>query len=179
MYLLMQTDGNLVLYTNGEKVDGCSTNSSGKQMGGPWINAVYEFVSTGFKENIGKLGFVDQNDTLYEYPSNNAQFTQSYTKFDKYDAYGADLPSAAYGSANVDSCKNMCNKREDCYGFAFDNQNNVKIVEIILNTLTEDCDLKISEISSVVNHTNALGSTALIMASTNGYLSIVQLLLLL
>jgi hypothetical protein len=125
IYLLMQTDGNLVLYTNGEKVDGCSTNSSGKQMGGQWINAIYEFANSGFKQNIGKLGFVDENDTLYEYPSNNVQFNNNYTKVDKYDAYGADLPNAAYGNTSVDSCKETCNKRNDCYGFAYDNQNNV------------------------------------------------------
>lgn len=124
IYLLMQTDGNLVLFTS-ERVDGCSVNSSGKQMGGSWMNAVYEFANSGFKDNIGKLGFVDENDTLYEYPSNNARLTQSYTKFDKYDAYGADLPSAAYGSATIEKCKTSCNNRNDCYGFAYDFQNNV------------------------------------------------------
>ena len=124
MRLIMQTDGNLVLFTS-ERVDGCSVNSSGKQMGGSWMNAVYEFANSGFKDNIGKLGFVDENDTLYEYPSSNARLTQSYTKFDKYDAYGADLPSAAYGGATIDRCKTSCNSRNDCYGFAYDFQNNV------------------------------------------------------
>jgi len=123
-YLIMQTDGNLVLYTS-ERVDGCSINSSGKQMGSSWINAVYEFANSGFKANIGKLGFVDENDTLYEYPSNNVRWEKNYTKIDKYDAYGADLPSAAYGGATIDRCKTSCNDRNDCYGFAYDFQNNV------------------------------------------------------
>jgi hypothetical protein len=122
--LKMQEDGNLVLYTS-ETSAKCTKNSSGKQMGGSWINAVYEFANGGFKENIGKLGFVDENDVLYEYPSDKTEFTTTYTKFDKYDAYGADLPSASYGGATKEKCQDTCNSNQNCYGYVFDNQNRV------------------------------------------------------
>jgi hypothetical protein len=122
--LKLEQNGNLVLYTS-ESLVTCTPNASGKQMGGSWINAVYEFANSGFKENIGKLGFVDENDVLYEYPSANVKFTNTYTKFDKYDTYGADLPSAAYGSATIERCQTTCNNNQNCYGFAFDNQNKV------------------------------------------------------
>jgi hypothetical protein len=122
IYLLMQTDGNLVLYTS-ERTDGCSANSSGKQMGGSWMNALYEFASSGFEKNVGKLGFIDENDVLYEYPSNNAELTKSYTKFPKFDAYGADLTASAYGGATKEQCQTTCDNKKDCYGFAYDFQN--------------------------------------------------------
>jgi Skp family chaperone for outer membrane proteins len=36
-----------------------------------------------------------------------------------------DIPNAAYSSATVDQCTSTCNNTSDCYGFVFDNQNNV------------------------------------------------------
>ena len=62
---------------------------------------------------------------MYEYPSNNAQLTNSYTKIDKLDAYGANLPNAAYGGATLEGCKKSCNDRTDCYGFEYVTENNL------------------------------------------------------
>ena len=124
IYLIMQSDGNLVLFGS-ERTEGCSAKLSGKQVGGSFINAVYEFATSGFKENIGKLAFVDENDLLHEYNSGNAQFNNTYTKVDKYDAYGSDIPGAAYAGATKDQCQSTCDKNKDCYGYVFDFQHNV------------------------------------------------------
>jgi hypothetical protein len=65
--LIFQTDGNLVLYTS-NKVENCSKLSNGNMIGGINANAIYDLGSVGFPKNIGKLGFVDENGILKEYP---------------------------------------------------------------------------------------------------------------
>lgn len=124
IYLLMQSDGNLVLYTSG-RVSGCSTNSKGQKVGGGWINALYDLLPSGFKQNIGKLGYVDEENVLHEYDSNNTKLTDTYTKFNKVDTYGNDIQGASYGGANIEQCTSSCNNSKDCYGFVFDNTNKV------------------------------------------------------
>jgi hypothetical protein len=124
IYLLMQTDGNLVLYTT-EASPACSTNSSGQNIGGGWVNAIYELAPSGFKDNLGKAAYIDENAVLHNYSSNNLKLTTDYTKLEKFDSYGNDIPNAAYGNATIDQCKSSCNNLDDCYGFGFDNQSNV------------------------------------------------------
>jgi hypothetical protein len=119
MYLIMQSDGNLVLFTN-ERTEACSVNASGKKVGGGWVNAVYEFENNGYKQNIGKMGYIDENDVLHEYSTDNVQLTKSYTRVQKYDAYGDDLPGAAYSNATVEQCQSSCDGRKDCYGYVYD-----------------------------------------------------------
>jgi hypothetical protein len=124
IYLLMQTDGNLVLCTT-DNGDGCAANSAGKRVGGSWINALYEFASSGFSQNIGKLGFIDENDMLHEYPADNSQLTNTYTKFSKFDTYGNDISGTSYGNATKDQCQSTCDNNKDCYGYVYDFKNKV------------------------------------------------------
>lgn len=124
IYLIMQSDGNLVLYAS-TQTDGCSTNSEGKQIGGSWMNALYEFASSGFKENIGKLGFVDENDVLHDYPSDNAELTKNYTKFSKFDTPYNDISGASYGNSTKEQCQTTCDSNNKCYGYVYDFQNKV------------------------------------------------------
>jgi hypothetical protein len=124
MYLIMQSDGNLVLYTN-QRVSACSTNSNGQQAGGGWVNALYQLLPTPFRQNIGKIGYVDEENVLHEYDSNNTTLNDTYTKFNKIDTPGNDIPGAAYGGASIEQCKSSCNNNKDCYGFVFDNANRV------------------------------------------------------
>jgi hypothetical protein len=123
-YLLMQTDGNLVLYTSTAST-ACSTNTNGQTLGGSWVNALYQLSPSGFKDNLGKLAYIDENAMLHNYSSDNFKLTTNYTKIDKFDSYGNDIPNAAYSGATIDQCKSSCNNNQECYGFVFDNQNNV------------------------------------------------------
>ena len=126
IYLIMQTDGKLVLYTTSERTDGCKANSSGNMIGGSWINSLYQFLSSGFEQNIGKLAFVDEDDMLHEYPSDNFQLTNNYTKFSKLNATGADISGASYGNAtDKTQCETTCNQNQECYGYSYDFKNNV------------------------------------------------------
>jgi len=124
IFLLMQTDGNLVLYTN-DASPACSTNSSSQNIGGSWVNAIYELAPSGFKDNLGKAAYIDENAVLHNYSSNNLKLTTDYTKLEKFDSYGNDIPNTFYGNATIDQCKSTCNNLQECYGFVFDNQNNI------------------------------------------------------
>ena len=124
IYLIMQSDGNLVLYTN-ERTDACFTNSKKQLVGGGWVNAVYELQNSGYKENVGKLAYINENDVLHEYNKDNSKLTTNYTKVSRFDAWGDDIPGAAYGNASQQQCQSSCDGRNECYGFVYDFNNKV------------------------------------------------------
>lgn len=68
LMLIMQTDGNLVLYTSNPQVN-CSAASDGNMYGGNWANAVYQLNKTGDSNVFGKVGYIDEYAKLTEYPS--------------------------------------------------------------------------------------------------------------
>jgi len=123
-YLIMQTDGNLVLYTN-QRDSACKKNSKGVDVGSSWVNALYELIPSGFQSNISKLGFIDENSELHDYSSDNAELTNNYRVFKSVNTPGNDIPGAQYGNATIDQCKSTCNNTQDCFGFVFDNTNNI------------------------------------------------------
>jgi hypothetical protein len=116
MYLMMQTDGNLVLNTFSQS-PACSKNSSGMTVGGPYINALYENSEVGITSNIAKLAYVDENAKLFNYPFDNIKYGNSYSEVSRgMDTPGNDIPGAAYGNATFESCQNTCNNNPDCAG---------------------------------------------------------------
>ena len=60
--LLMQTDGNLVLYTS-ELTPGCN-NNGGNMYGIQQVNAVYKLNEMGIPESLGKIGYIDGDSKL-------------------------------------------------------------------------------------------------------------------
>lgn len=114
--LVMQSDGNLVLYTY-QMDTNCQKMSDGNMGGGLGANAVYDMVMTAITGNMGKLGFVDSDSNLYTYPSTNQVYTDSYRKIEGIDTAGNDIPGAAFGGATVESCERACNSNPDCAGF--------------------------------------------------------------
>lgn len=122
--LMMQHDGNLVLYTS-EPVLTCRKTSNGDIMGGDWVNALYEIEEMGKKENMGEVGYVDSDSVLYTYPSSNVRYTNDYKRFPGKDSGGHDIPGAAYGGATLEQCKQSCNDTTECAGFTFNTQHNV------------------------------------------------------
>lgn len=114
MALVMQSDGNLVLYayqmnTNCPKI-------GNKIGGGQGSNAVYDIGAIAITKNMGQLGFVDEDSNLYTYPDNNQKYGDTYNKIENIDAFGNDIPGSFKG-ATVDSCKKTCNSNPDCAGF--------------------------------------------------------------
>jgi hypothetical protein len=116
--LMMQSDGNLALYTF-TMVDSCKKMSDGNTGGGVSANALYNIGTTGVPSSMTQVAFVDENSELHQYPSSNTQYSNTYTKMPGTDSPGADIPGAAYGNTNVNNCETTCNKNNDCAGFAF------------------------------------------------------------
>ena len=112
--LVMQSDGNLVLYayqmnTSCQKIG----NNIG---GGQGSNAVYDIGAIAITKNMGRLGFVDEDSNLYTYPDNNQKYGDTYNKIENIDALGNDIPGSFTG-ATLESCKKACNSNPDCAGF--------------------------------------------------------------
>jgi hypothetical protein len=117
IYLIMQSDGNLVLNTSTPSSK--CTGYGGKTVGAQDTNALYQLAAMGDKASIGKLAYIDQDSQSHSYPSNNINFSNSYTNYTGINSGGNDIPGAAYGNATVEQCQTSCNNNPDCAGFAF------------------------------------------------------------
>jgi hypothetical protein len=107
-YLLMQTDGNLVLYKSATSSN-CSIMEDSNMGGGLETAAIYDIGVAGFPETLGKVGYIDYDSNLFEYESPTnlippgdslkntdidslqwSQYTNSgkYVKSDTFNSYG-------------------------------------------------------------------------------------------
>jgi hypothetical protein len=120
--LIMQSDGNLVLYTF-DMISNCQKMSDGNMGAGVGGNALYSILKTSIPDNLLKLAYIDQNSDLYSYPANNTQYSNTYTSISGMDSTGNDI-DASSGNTTVESCQTSCNNNADCAGFSFSNSNN-------------------------------------------------------
>jgi len=118
--LVMQSDGNLVLYTF-TMVSNCQKMQDGKNGGGVGANAIYNIGEVGTQSNLTQVAYIDQNSELHTYPSTNTQYANSYTELKGNNSSGYDIPNAAFGNATVQSCQSTCNNNPQCAGFTFTN----------------------------------------------------------
>ena len=118
LVLIMQTDGNLVLYTYQTGIN-CQPMADGNIGGGVEANSLYDLSNVGFPSNMASLAYIDQNAELHQYPSSNTKFSNTYTELTATDSAGYDIPGASYGNATVENCQTSCNNNNNCAGFAF------------------------------------------------------------
>ena len=124
MVLIMQSDGNLVLYTY-QITTNCQKMADGNVGGGLNANSLYQLSSVGIPDNMEQLSYIDSDSKLYTYPSTNIQLGTNYTKISGYDTSGNNISGTSFGNATVDSCQTACNNNENCGGFTFDNVNSI------------------------------------------------------
>lgn len=118
LVLMMENDGNLVLYTyNMEK--NCQKMKDGNIGGGIKTNAAYDIGKKAITQNMGLLGFVDEDSNLHTYPIDNQSKDNTYNLIKGMDTPGNDIPGTAFSNATLESCKKACNSITDCYGFVF------------------------------------------------------------
>lgn len=118
--LVMQSDGNLVLYTYQMQTN-CQKMSDGNTGGGVGANAAYDIGNTAITGNMGALGYIDSDSNLYTYPSTNIQYTNTYpTTIYGMDTQGNDIQGAAFGNATLESCQTACNNNSQCAGIVTD-----------------------------------------------------------
>ena len=114
--LVMQSDGNLVLYTYQMQTN-CQKMSDGNMGGGQGANAAYDIGKTAVSKNMGAIGYIDADSNIYSYPTSNQQYTDTYTtKISGMDTWGNDIPGAAFGNATLQSCQTACNNNSQCAG---------------------------------------------------------------
>jgi hypothetical protein len=123
LVLMMQSDGNLVLYTY-QVTENCQKMADGNMGGGIGANALYELNAVGKSSLMSMLGFVDEDSLIHTYPASNETYANTYTTMNGNDSAGYDIPGASYGNATVEQCKTSCNNNSACAGFTFDNVNN-------------------------------------------------------
>ena len=120
--LIMQSDGNLVLYTFTNTLN-CTKMRDTNFGGGINANAIYDIGQVGFKDNMSRVAFIDENTKLHSYPDNNIKYTGSYTMIKGNDSTGNDIPGQSFGNTNVQACQTRCNGNPKCGGFVFTAQN--------------------------------------------------------
>ncbi|MCJ7801993.1 MAG: hypothetical protein MUP82_06510 [Candidatus Marinimicrobia bacterium] len=118
MALIMQSDGNLVLYTFTMESN-CSQMADGKTGGGVNANALYKLDNTGQPSVMTQVAFIDPDSELHQYSADNIQYSNTYTKMSGTNSAGADIPRAAYGNTNVAACQATCDSKTNCAGFVF------------------------------------------------------------
>ena len=125
--LTMQADGNLVLYAI-KKTINQTTLSNGKFGAGQNATFLYEFDTQIIPGNLGKVGYVSADSTLYTYPDSNVTLGDKYTKIADTDSGGSDYKLngsyISYNNSSVDQCADTCNKYDDCYGYTFQQSSN-------------------------------------------------------
>jgi hypothetical protein len=82
-------------------------------------NAIYKVNDVGTSSYMGKIGYVDGNDKLLEYPSNMIIPGTNYSKYLDYDSNSKTLKTITNTTYN--DCVTACNSSTSYYGFAFDN----------------------------------------------------------
>ncbi len=120
-FLIMQFDGNLVLYTSDIETN-CQKMKDGNMGGGLSGNALYELSATGDKSVIGKLAFVDDDGLLNEYPESMQQYTTEYIMFPGQNSLDNDIKSAQV--SGVEECQKLCNDDALCSGIAYQSSTN-------------------------------------------------------
>jgi hypothetical protein len=121
IYLTMQADGNLILYTS-KRVLNCEKLPNGQMGGGLGANALYKLNEMGIPGNLAKVGYIDANADLYTYPSDNVIYGNNFIEHLGYDSAGGDIQGASYGNATLDQCKASCLSNESCAGFVYNTE---------------------------------------------------------
>jgi len=116
--LVMQSDGNLVLYAY-QMVSNCQKMSDGKTGGGLLANAAYDIGKVAIPGNMGQLAFIDANSEIHTYPTTNQTYSNTYTTINNSNASQGNIDGATYSGGTLQSCQSSCNTNSDCAGFVF------------------------------------------------------------
>lgn len=123
-YLIMQDNGVLALINSGEPINKCKKQSDSYMYGGDMANAVYKTANLGFPQNLGKVGFIDQNSFLREYPSSmTGSYGYEYTKIENTSISSGTMNTIL--NTSLDNCKKECDANTSCSGYEFDGRSGV------------------------------------------------------
>ena len=119
---LMMNRGSLVLYTI-ETYDSWITLNNGKIASiNADFTAVYELSKVGIPGNLGKMGYIDDNGILSEYPDKMIGAGDGYRTFKNIDSRFSDLGTPLMNKT-PESCQTACDNNTKCFGFVYDKSN--------------------------------------------------------
>ena len=129
--LVMQADGNLVLYTS-ESYYACATFDDGREYSiYPHAIAVYQLPNKGTPDNVGKMGYIDGNGNINPYTDNViAGAGNKYTFLPNTDIPGSlvrggnDMSGMPLQNSTGDKCAIECDNNPTCFGYLLEKNTN-------------------------------------------------------
>jgi len=137
--LMMQTDGNLVLYAS-DSTPGCKVIND-KTYGNTSINAVYELDGAGNKATLGNIGYVDSDSNLRQYPNSMIEFTNDYQLYQQTDLPGYDITNMP--ASDQKECQTACDNNLECAAYLY-------------NSKSQTCFLKYSASGNKQQHNDGI-----------------------
>jgi hypothetical protein len=122
LLLIMQNDGNLVLYTFKSSCFAGTGNNRKNYYGSNLANALYDIGSVGIKSNMGQMAYIDADSQIHPYSSANISYSNTYSSpIQNTNIQGNDIPGGAVSNvSDVTQCMDICNKYSDCNAFVYD-----------------------------------------------------------
>jgi len=120
MKLMMNQDGSLVLYTTEAYDSWITLNNSKIASVNADFTAVYELSKVGIRSNLGKMGYIDDNGILSEYPDKMIGAGDGYTPFKNINSPSNDLSDMPLMNKTPESCQTACDNNVKCFGYVYD-----------------------------------------------------------
>lgn len=113
--LMMDTDGALRIFVSSlSKTPNCYKTINGKTLGNTNSNAVYSLVNNGIVSAVGKVGYINSNSQVQEYPKSMFSHDNNYDVVNGFDSVGNTLENGVFANTTVEECKKKCNSNENC-----------------------------------------------------------------
>jgi hypothetical protein len=146
--LIMQNDGNLVLYTFQTNCTS-NANTGNNYYGSFEANPIYDIGSKGNTSSMGSIGYIDPNSELHAYPSSNIKYGDTYSSIlENTNVNGNDITGASFANSSQQDCVNACNKLDNCTGFVYDTNGATPVCNPKKNTSFYDSNAVESKIKS-------------------------------
>ena len=117
-YLIMQADGNLVLYAT-TMGSNCSVIDSTKNIygGGVGANALYDLGQIAIPTNLGKYGYIDEGSHVLQYPQSMMTITYSSVYTNQISKNVAVAPGHWWTVGSISDAQTACTNEPNCNQF--------------------------------------------------------------
>lgn len=124
--LMMENDGSLRIYISYFSDEpNCLKTDDGKFAGREDSNAVYSISTDGISANLGRVGYVNKNSQIQEYPESMTSLDTKYSVVNGYDSLDYTITNGTYTNTTARECIKLCNDDDTCVGFVFDESSKV------------------------------------------------------
>jgi len=150
VYLILQQDGDLVVYTS-TTTSACSRSplNNDKMVAAAGDYAIYNISQKGYPNNIGKIAYIDNNGTLMEYPDTMISHSANdFSTIPNTDSQGGDMGTPLV-NFSLNEVMAFASETAGCVGFVYDKQSQTgylksKIANVKSLTLSHTRDVYIS-----------------------------------